>query len=106
MIRDIAGAGATQGWAGTATSAANIQKQACEDHADAWAVRFTREAGIDPQGGVPLLNAFAKLQQPGWLGFAQQFISDHSISALRIVHVVALINKKQPLSEQHPSDSR
>jgi hypothetical protein len=53
-----------------------------------------------------LFNAFAKLQQPGWQGFAQQFISDHSISALRIVHVVALINKKQPLSEQHPSDSR
>src|SRR5215471_10786920 len=63
MIRDIAGAGATQGWAGTATSAANIQKQACEDHADAWAVRFTREAGIDPQGGVRLTTGDDLLKQ-------------------------------------------
>ena len=95
-VRDIAGGAAAHGAAGAAHAAANAQKQACEDNADAWAVRFTREAGLDPAGGVHL---FSKLMQISadlnWQPFTEQFTSDHSISEERIAHITALISQKQ-----------
>jgi hypothetical protein len=94
-LADVVGAGITQGWKGAGTSATILQQQACEDHADVWAVRFTREAGIDPTGGIRLSNLFTKLfQQPGWQGVTQQFVANHSISPLRAAHVQVLIQKQ------------
>ncbi len=39
-LADIAGGAATQGATGAARAAANMQRQVCEDNADAWAVKF------------------------------------------------------------------
>lgn len=95
-LADIAGAAATQGWAGANEALSNVQKQACEDNADAWAVRFLRQAGIDPSGGIRLFNkTFQYSQSPGWKGFLQQFTASHSINPLRVVHIVWLMSQKQ-----------
>lgn len=94
-LADIAGGAATQGAGGAATALANVQKQACEDNADAWAVKFMRGAGLDPAGGIALFSKFMQLRgKPGWQHFAQQFTSDHSIDEVRIAHVTALILRK------------
>ncbi len=94
-LADIAGGAATQGAGGAATALSNVQKQACEDNADAWAVKFMRQARIDPAGGI---RFFSKLRQwnatPGLQHFVQQFMSIHSIEEVRIAHVTALILRK------------
>jgi hypothetical protein len=95
-LADIAGGAATQGAGGATTAAVNMQKQACEDNADAWAVRFMREAGLDATGGIRLFEKLMQLpSRPGWQHFAEQFTSDHSINELRIAHVTALILQKR-----------
>lgn len=95
-LADILGAASTNGLKGLELSQENKQKQICEDHADAWAVRFTREAGFDPSGGIRL---FTKMSQafgrPGWKGLTQQFISAHSVDAVRIAHISLMIQTKK-----------
>lgn len=95
-LADVAGGAATQGSSGAFGAMANMQKQACEDGADAWAVKFMREAGLDATSGLRLFEKFMQLpSRPGWQHFAEQFTSDHSINELRIAHITALILQKR-----------
>ena len=95
-LGDVAGGAATKGVDGAATAAANVQKQACEDNADAWGVRFMREAGLDAASGIRLFNRLDAISQnAGWQGLATQFFSDHSINPVRVAHITALILQKQ-----------
>jgi len=94
-LGDIAGAAATKGADGATAAAGNIQKQACEDNADAWGVRFMREAGLDPASGIRLFNKLDTVSRNvGWQVLTSQFFSDHSINVVRVAHITALILQK------------
>jgi hypothetical protein len=81
--------GAQQGLAGTVDALAIAQKQACEDNADAWGIHFLRQThGADLNGAT---RFFDKLSNFRWQSLTEQFTSDHSIDAIRIGHVMALI---------------
>jgi len=105
-LADVAGAAATKGVTGAGTALANMQKQVCEDNADAWAVKFTRGAGFDPSAGMRLFEKFQQLHGTNWQQLAQQFSSDHSIEPVRIAHIAVLIShKEQPLDVPRQSTS-
>jgi|SRR6267142_442312 len=95
-LGDVVGGAVTGGTDGALRATAILQKQACEDNADAWAVQFMREAGLDATGGIRLFTKFAELanRSGGWRYFTQQFTSNHSISELRIAHIAALIAQR------------
>lgn len=83
------GGGARTGLSGAGDALAVMQKQACEDNADGWAVHFMRETrGADPNGGIRLFNLLSELR---WQPLTAQFTSDHSIDVVRIAHVLTLI---------------
>jgi hypothetical protein len=98
-LADVAGA-AVQGWkegggragaGGAADALAIAQKQACEDNADAWGIRFLRRTrGADLNGAI---RFFDKLTDFRWQSLTEQFTSDHSIDVVRIGHVLALIQQ-------------
>ncbi len=93
-LGDIVGEAATGGADGASRVGAVIQQQACEDNADAWAVKFMREAGLDAAGGIRLITKFSESNgDAGWRSLTQQFTSDHSIGELRIAHITALIRR-------------
>jgi len=93
-LGDIVGEAATGGADGASGAGAVIQQQACEDNADAWAVKFMREAGLDAAGGIRLITKFSESNgDAGWRSLTQQFTSDHSIGELRIAHITALIRR-------------
>jgi len=95
-LADLVGAMSTQGLKGAELSQESKQKQVCEDHADAWAVRFTREAGFDPAGGTRLFTKMSQaFGQPGWKALTQQFVSDHSVDAVRIAHISLMIKMEK-----------
>jgi len=100
-LTDVAGAtiqgfrsdGGSAATLGAANALAIAQKQACEDNADAWAVRLMRQTrGGDASGGIRLFN---KLMEHQWQSLSEQFTSDHSIDLVRIGHVIALIRQQQ-----------
>jgi len=96
-LADVAGGAATGGAQGAAAATANIQKQACEDNADTWAVHFLRQTGgADPTGGLRL---FSRLRQfsgfAGWKSLTEQFTATHSIDEVRIAHISALLLRKE-----------
>jgi hypothetical protein len=95
-LADVAGGAATSGAQGAAAATVNIQKQACEDNADTWAVHFMRQGGgADPTGGLRL---FSRLRQfsgfAGWKSLTEQFTATHSIDEVRIAHISALLLRK------------
>ena len=93
-VGDIVGEAATGEADGASRAGAIIQQQACEDNADVWAVKFMREAGLDAAGGIRLITKFSESNgDAGWRSLTQQFTSDHSINALRIAHITALIRR-------------
>jgi predicted Zn-dependent protease len=84
--------GGKGGALGAASALAVAQKQACEDNADAWAVRLMRQTrGADPNGGVRLFNKFTEYR---WQSLTEQFTAGHSIDLVRIGHVLALIQQR------------
>jgi Zn-dependent protease with chaperone function len=93
-LGDIAGGAATKGGSGAAESLANLKMQACEDDADARAVKLMREAGLDPSAGIRLFTKLQQLQGTYWQALAQQFTSDHSIGPVRIAHIAILAKKE------------
>ena len=91
-LGDIVGEAATGGADGASGAGAVIQQQVCEDNADAWAVKFMREAGLDAAGGIRLITKFSQWNgDAGWRSLTQQFTSDHFINELRIAHLTKLI---------------
>jgi len=92
-LANVVGGAVTGGADGALKATATIQKQACEDNADAWAVKLMREAGLDPSGGIRLFTKMSQLvnTNAGWRYFTQQFTSDHSIDEVRIAHITTLI---------------
>jgi Zn-dependent protease with chaperone function len=92
---EVAGALAG-GWTGAADAMRDAQHRICEENADIDAVRFMREAGIDPTAGVRFFTRITGLEKqynrPG-----AYFMSTHPVGPERIARLAAAIaNKKIP----------
>ena len=89
---------AISGWAKRAGMSA-LQSSYSQDHeldADAWAVRLSRAAGFNAQGGIDLLASLAKLNPQNEPGKLAEYFSSHPPVATRVAAIRRVLQNSNP----------
>jgi beta-barrel assembly-enhancing protease len=87
---------AISGWARRAGMSA-LQSSYSQDHeldADAWAVRLSRAAGFNAQGGIELLSSLAKINPQNEPGKLAEYFSSHPPVSTRVAAIRRVLQKE------------